>query len=170
MEPINVVIAFYSRYCETEQLALAVGLGVLQARATPRFRRIADLAPASAIETDERWKKNLERMKIEYVAPRPGDPKLADVLVLAAPGDETCEVQRYVESLACDGSLAGRIAAPIATRNQDECLAPIYTAVARTGMIIVPPLLSDDPADAARRHGAALVKMARVLKAAQTPA
>ena len=37
METINVVIAFYSRYCESEKLALSVGLGVLQARATPRF-------------------------------------------------------------------------------------------------------------------------------------
>jgi len=170
MEQINVVIAFYSRYCETESLALAVGLGVLQARATPRFRRIADLAPASSIEKDERWRKNLERMKIEYIAPRPGDPKLADVLVLATPGDETSEVERYLETLATDGSLAGRIAAPIATRNREKALAPIYAAVARTGMIVVPPLLSDDPTDAARRHGAALVKMARVLKAAQASA
>jgi hypothetical protein len=170
MEPINVVIAFYSRYCETENLALAVGLGVLQAKATPRFRRIPDLAPASVIENDERWRKNLERWKIEYVAPRPGDPKLADVLVLATPGDETREVERYAEALATDGSLTGRIAAPIATRNRETALAPIYAAVARTGMIMVPPLISNDLADAARRHGAALVKMARVLKAAQASA
>ena len=169
MEQINVVIAFYSRYCATEKLALSVGLGVLQARATPRFRRIADLPPAETIEADEVWKKNLERFKIEYVAPRPGDPKLADVLVFLTPGDETLEVGRFVESLATDGSLAGKIAAPIATRNQEEALAPIYTVVARTGMIIVPPLHSDDPKDAARRHGAALVKIARVLKAAQAP-
>ena len=167
MEQINVVIAFYSRYCETESLALSVGLGVLQARATPRFRRLADLRPLEEIETDERWKENLRRFNIEYVAPRPGDPKLADVLVLLTPGDETEEVAHFVESLATDGSLAGKIAAPIATRNQEQALAPIYTAVARTGMIIVPPLNSDDPKDAARRHGAALVKIARVLKNAQ---
>ncbi len=167
MEQINVVIAFYSRYCETESLALNVGLGVLQARATPRFRRLADLTAPAEIEADERWKKNLERFKIEYVAPRPGDPKLADVLVLLTPGDETVEVQRFVESLAADGSLAGKIAAPVATRNQEQALAPIYAAVARTGMIIVPPLNSDDPKDAVRRHGAALVKIARALKAAQ---
>jgi hypothetical protein len=168
MEQINVVIAFYSRYCETESLALNLGLGVLQARATPRFRRIADLTAPSEIEADERWKKNLERFKIEYVAPRPGDPKLADVLVLRTPGDETVEVGQYVQSLATDGSLAGRIAAPIATRNQEQALAPIYTVVARTGMIIVPPLNSGDPKDAVRRHGAALVKIARALKAAQS--
>jgi hypothetical protein len=168
MEQINVVIAFYSRYCETESLALNLGLGVLQARATPRFRRLADLTPPSEIEADERWKKNLERFKIEYVAPRPGDPKLADVLVLLTPGDETVEVEQYVQSLATDGSLAGKIAAPIAARNQEQALVPIYTAVARTGMIIVPPLNSDDPKDAVRRHGAALVKMARALKAAQS--
>jgi hypothetical protein len=170
MEQINVVIAFYSRYCETENLALAVGLGVLQAKATPRFRRIPDLAPASIIEEDDRWRKNLERMKIEYVAPRPGDPKLADVLVLATPGDETCEVERYLETLATDGSLAGRIAAPVATRNREKALPPIYAAIARTAMIIVPPLISDDSTDGARRHGAALVRMARVLKAVQASA
>jgi len=170
MEQINVVIAFYSRYCKAESLALSVGLGVLQARATPRFRRLADAAPAEAIEADERWKTNLRRFKIEYVAPRSGDPKLADVLVLVAPGDETTEVLRYAELLATDGSMAGKIAAPMAAENPDESLIPIYAAVARTGMIIVPPLKSDDPADAARRHGAALVKMARVLKAAQASA
>ena len=170
MEQINVVIAFYSRYCETESLALNLGLGVLQARATPRFRRIADLPPLSEIEADEVWKKNLERFKIEYVAPRPGDPKIADVLVLLTPGDETVEVQQFAESLATDGSLAGKIAAPIAARNQEQALAPIYTTIARTGMIIVPPLTSDDPKDAVRRHGSALVKIARALKAAQASA
>src|SRR5208283_521305 len=124
MEQINVVIAFYSRYCETESLALNLGLGVLQAGATPRFRRLADLTAPSEIEADERWKKNLERFKIEYVAPRPGDPKLADVLVLVAPGDETTEVLRYAELLATDGSMAGKIAAPMAAENQDESLIP----------------------------------------------
>jgi len=164
METINVVIAFYSRYCESEKLALSVGLGVLQARATPRFRRIPDLAEASAIDADETWKNNLRRMKIEYVAPRPGDPKLADVLVLVTPGDETVEVLRFVESLATDGSLAGKIAAPMATRNPEKALAPIYAAVARAGMTIVPLLPSDDAADTARAHGTALVNMARALK------
>lgn len=167
MQPINVVIAFYSRYCETEKLALNLGLGVLQARATPRFRRLADLSPLEAIEADERWKTNLQRFKIEYVAPRPGDPKIADVLVLLTPGDETVEVETYVQSLATDGSLAGKIAAPIATRNQEGALAPLYPAIARTGMIMVPPLTSGDPQDAVRRHGSALVKMARALKAVQ---
>lgn len=169
LAPINVVIAFYSRYCETEKLALNVGLGVLQARATPRFRRIADLADPAAIEADEVWKNNLRRMKIEYVAPRPADPKIADVLVLLTPGDETrdetSEVLRYVESLPTDGSLAGKIAAPIATHHP-ETLAPIYAAVAKTGMIIVPFMPSADAISAACAHGTALVKTARALKTA----
>lgn len=168
-EPINVVIAFYSRYGATEKLALNVGLGVLQARATPRFRRIADLADPAAIEADEVWQNNLRRMKIEYVAPRPADPKIADVLVLLTPGNEahgdTSEVLRYVESLPADGSLAGKIAAPIATRHP-ETLAPIYAAVAKTGMIMVPFLPPADALSAACAHGTTLVKMARTLKTA----
>lgn len=166
MDQINVVIAFYSRYCETEKLALNVGLGVLQARGTPRFRRIADLAPQSTIDADPEWKKNLARMKIEYVAPRPGDPKLADVLVLLAPGDETAEVLQYAKSLAADGSLKGKIAAPICTRNRDASFAALAAALAPTGMIVVPPLVSDDPTDAARRHGTVLVERVRSAKSA----
>jgi hypothetical protein len=164
-QPISVVIAFYSRYCETEKLALNVGLGVLQARGTPRFRRIADLADSAAIDADEAWKRNLQRMKIEYVPPRPGDPKLADVLVLLTPGDETTEAVRYAESLPVDGSMAGRIAAPIATRNPAGALGPIYAAVARAGMTIVPFMPSADVLTSACAHGTALVQMARALKA-----
>jgi hypothetical protein len=164
MEQTNVVIAFYSRYGATEKLALNLGLGVLQARGTPRFRRIADLASPSAIDADPEWKTNLARMKIEYVAPRPGDPKLADVLVLVTPGDETLEVSEFVKSLATDGSLKGKIAAPVCTRNRGASFATLAEAIAPTGMIVVPPLVSDDPVDAARRHGIELVKMARAAK------
>lgn len=168
MAQINVVIAFYSRYCDTEKLALSVGLGVLQARATPRFRRISDLAPQSVIDTDPEWKKNLARMKIEYVAPRPGDPKLADVLVLLTPGDETTEVLGFVKSLATDGSLKGKIAAPVCARNREASFRALAAALAPTGMTVVPPLASDDLADAARRHGTELVNMARAAKSAST--
>jgi len=166
MDPINVVIAFYSRYGGAEKLALNIGLGVLQAKGTPRFRRLADLAPPSVIDADETWKTNLRRMKIEYVAPRPGDPKLADVLVLVTPGDETTEILHFAESLATDGSLAERIVAPIAEANAEMCLHPIYAAVARTGMTIVPILPSAEAVDACRLHGTRLVNMARALKAA----
>jgi len=167
MEQINIVIAFYSRYCATERLALSVGLGVLQARATPRFRRIPDLAPQSVIDVDPEWKKNLARMKIEYVAPRPGDPKLADVLVLVTPGDETTEVLQFATSLATDGSLRGKIAAPVCTKNREASFAALSAALAPTGMTVVPPLVSDDPADAARKHGIELVNMARSAKSAR---
>jgi hypothetical protein len=169
MEQTNVVIAFYSRHGVTEKLALNVGLGVLQARGTPRFRRIADLAPSSVSDADPEWKKNLARMKIEYVAPRPGDPKLADVLVLVTPGDETIEVLEFVKSLAMDGSLKGRIAAPVCARNRGASFAALAEALAPTGMTVMPPPVpvsddADDVADAARRHGAELVRMARAAK------
>jgi hypothetical protein len=116
------------------------------------------------IDADEAWKSNLRRFKIEYVAPRPGDPKLADVLVLLTPGDETVEVLRFAHGLATDGSLAGKIAAPLATRNPESALEPIYAAVARAGMTIVPFRAEGNVPDAARAHGTALVKMARAWK------
>ena len=44
MLEVNVVVVFYSRYGATEQLALAAGVGAVQAHANIRLRRLKDLA------------------------------------------------------------------------------------------------------------------------------
>ena len=71
MGDINALVVFYSRYGTTEKLALAAGLGAIQADANIRLRRVADHADAAAIAADSNWKKNLDRMNRDYVAPRP---------------------------------------------------------------------------------------------------
>ena len=52
---INALVVFYSRHGETERLALAAGVGAVQARANIRLRRLKDLADAATIAiTDSR--------------------------------------------------------------------------------------------------------------------
>ena len=87
MSEVNVLVVFYSRYGETEKLALAAGVGALQARANIRLRRLRDLADQNTIEQDSRWKEALVRMSADYIAPRNADAEWADVLILAAPED-----------------------------------------------------------------------------------
>ena len=165
MGDINALVVFYSRYGTTEKLALATGLGAIQADANIRLRRVADRADAATIAADADWKKNLDRMNRDYVAPRPADPAWADVIILATPAETSSEVESYVASLSSMGSMNGKLAAPLAPGNRDAVLKPIYSAAASCGLIVTPcSESSDDPIDAVRRFGQRVTEMARALK------
>ena len=75
-------------------LALAAGLGAIQAGANIRLRRVADHADAKTIDATPAWQENLDRMNRDYVAPRPADPVWADVIILATPAESCAESNR----------------------------------------------------------------------------
>jgi NAD(P)H dehydrogenase (quinone) len=163
--PVNVLVAFYSRYGKAEQLALAAGVGAIQARANIRLRRIADLAEAKLIQADSEWTAHLDRMNRDYVVPRPADPVWADVIVLAGPEDAPRELEQYVASLSSLGSMAGKIAAPLRSGPSDSALASMYAVAAGAGLIVVPaPPDAEDPIANARAHGRRVAQMGRALK------
>ena len=165
MGDINALVVFYSRYGVTEKLALAAGLGAIQADANIRLRRVADSADAASIAADTNWKKNLDRMNRDYVAPRPADPVWADVIILATPAESSTEVESYVASLPSTGSMSGKLAAPLAPGNRESALKPIYSAAACCGLIVTPcGDTSDDPVAAATTFGQRVTEMARALK------
>src|ERR1700730_11678229 len=97
--PLNAVVVFYSRYGETEQLALAAGVGAVQAHANIRMRRLKDLADAETIARDPRWTENLERMNRDYIAPHEVDVDWADLILVASCPDSLRETEQYVEAL-----------------------------------------------------------------------
>ena len=122
MTPVNVVVVFYSRYGETEKLALAAGLGAVQARANIRLRRLKDLADAQTIGRDSHWKENLERMLLDYVAPREVDAEWADVILVASCPDSPDETERYLQSLKAN---RGTLIVPIADQTPDRIAAAL---------------------------------------------
>jgi hypothetical protein len=97
--PVNVVVVFYSRYGDTERLALAAGVGAIQAHANIRMRRLKDLADAETIACDPRWTENLERMNRDYIAPREIDVDWAEVILVASCPDSLHETEQYVITL-----------------------------------------------------------------------
>ena len=122
MTPVNVVVVFYSRYGKTENLALAAGLGAVQARANIRLRRLKDLADAQTIGRDSHWKENLERMLLDYVAPREVDAEWADVILVASCPDSPDETERYLQSLKAN---RGKLIVPIADQTPDRIAAAL---------------------------------------------
>lgn len=138
--PVNVVVVFYSRYGDTERLALAAGVGAIQAHANIRMRRLKDLADAETIACDPRWTENLERMNRDYIAPREIDVDWAEVILVASCPSSLRETEQYVEAL-------------LATPGRNEAL------------LIVP--LADAPVDrlaSARQQASEAVENARKLK------
>lgn len=165
MTDIGVLVVFYSRYGETEKLALAAGLGAIQARASIRLRRVAEPADAGTIAASPEWQQNVERMSRDYVTPRPADAVWADVIVLATPLDTWSEVEGYVESLPAVGSMKGKIAVPLTRDGSLASLRPLYGAAACAGLIVAPaPASSDDQLADCRLHGRSVAEMARTIK------
>ena len=99
LAPVNVMVVFYSRYGDTERLALAAGLGAVEARASIRLRRLKDLANAGTIERDPRWTGNLERMLADYIPPREIDGEWADVILVASSPGSPAEMEQYLKEL-----------------------------------------------------------------------
>jgi NAD(P)H dehydrogenase (quinone) len=142
MTGVNVLVIFYSRRGETERLALAAGVGAIQARANIRLRRLPDLADPQTIQADASWRENLERMNKDYIAPREVDTQWADALILAAPRDCFAETARYLDSARTP--LSGKLCAAI---------GPCAEAAAGAGLLVVPPSTEDlkDPVCYGRR-------------------
>jgi NAD(P)H dehydrogenase (quinone) len=165
MGDINALVVFYSRYGTTEKLALAAGLGAIQADANIRLRRVADGADLSTIQADPAWKENLARMNRDYVVPRAADPVWADVIILATPAEPSTEIEKYVASLAALGTMAGKLAAPLAPGQRESALRPVYAAAACCGLIVTPcEAAGDDPVAVAQSFGQRVTHMARALK------
>ena len=100
LTPVNVVVVFYSRYGATEQLALAAGVGAVQAHANIRLRRLKDLADSETIKRDPRWTENLPRMLADYIPPREIDADWADVILVASSPDSPVEAEEYLKALS----------------------------------------------------------------------
>ena len=166
MSDVNVLVVFYSRHGTTEKLALAAGLGAIQARANIRLRRTADLADRQTIDASAEWRENVAGMSRDYVAPRPSDPLWADVIVLATPQQSCAEIEQYCGVLGSDRAIAGKIAAPLASGGDESVLKPIYAAAACAGLIVAPAQIdgSSDALTTARTFGQRVTRMARALK------
>jgi NAD(P)H dehydrogenase (quinone) len=162
MADVRVLVVFYSRYGRAESLALAVGLGAIQAKGDIRLRRLADRAERSAIDADPAWKAAAERAEKDYVEPRAADVAWADALVLAAPAEAPDQLLEYIERLRADGSAAGKLAAPVVSGATTAVLARLSDACAAASMnVALPPAGGPLDAAGARAHGRRIVEVCR---------
>lgn len=149
----NVIVVFYSRTGVTETLALAAGIGAVQAGASIRLRRFRDSADERTIAAHRNWVESRHRMSKEYIAPTAADVAWADAIILAAPHGfdaSSPEVSGFLTSMrssGSDGKLAKKVAGAFLSTSfaaeDDPGVSSILTALAAAGFTVVRASESD---------------------------
>jgi hypothetical protein len=134
----SVVVAFSSSCGTTETIAHAAAVGVVNARALPRLRRVVDdgrPAPPECADT-------LRRMQKEYVAPTEADIAGAPALLIVPSAGMTPESDAWqpfiglLDRLASAGKLAGKLGVVIDAGNR-ETVAGFSSALSARGLTLI---------------------------------
>jgi hypothetical protein len=111
---VNVLVVFYSCRGETEGLALAAGVGAIQARANIRLRRLPPDPGVRSANMSAGERENFERMSRDYTSPRPIDAEWADALIVATSHDGSSHVEAYLQGIRDIVSRGSKIVVPLA--------------------------------------------------------
>ena len=169
MEPVKVLVAFYSRGGSTEKMALALAEGAKAAGAEVRLRRARDIVGPDVMAKAPGWVENSQRMDGLYPAPTTEDADWADGVVFGTPtrfGAVSAELKAYIDSLGSlwfQGKLNGKAGAAFTSTStihggNEGTILTLFNPLAHLGFIIV-PLGYTDPVmyRAATPYGASTV-------------
>lgn len=149
MDPVKVVIAFYSRTGTTEKLAQAVAEGARAEGAEVVLRRAREVVSRDIMAKAPGWAEAADRMNAQYEAPTEADAEGADALIFGSPtrfGNVTSELKAYVDSLGglwFQGKLNGKVGSGFTSTSQvhggnESTILTMYNFMAHLGLIVVP--------------------------------
>jgi NAD(P)H dehydrogenase (quinone) len=149
MEPVNVLVAFYSRNGSTEKMAQAIAEGAKEAGAEIRLRRARDIAGPDVMAQAPGWRENSQRMDAIYPAPTPEDAEWSDGVVFGSPtrfGNVSAELKAYIDSLGglwFQGKLNNKAAGAFTSTSSlhggnETTIFTLFAPLAHLGFIIVP--------------------------------
>ncbi|MBB6346653.1 NAD(P)H:quinone oxidoreductase [Nonomuraea muscovyensis] len=150
---VNVAVIYYSSTGTVHALARAVAEGAEKAGATVRLRRVAELAPAHAVESDPAWQAHIERTA-DIPEAALDDLEWADAVLFGTPtryGTVAAQLKQFIDTtgpLWQRGRLAGKVygaftAGATAHGGQESTLLSLGNVFYHWGGIIVPPGYTD---------------------------
>jgi len=153
MEPVNVVIIYYSATGTVHALAQAAAEGAEKAGARVRLRKVAELAPPEAINAKPAWAQHL-RDTAGVAEASLDDLAWADVVLFGTPtrfGNPASQLRAFIETTAplwLKGGLAGKVYSAFTASNtahggQESTLLALGNTFYHWGGIIVPPGYTD---------------------------
>jgi NAD(P)H dehydrogenase (quinone) len=153
MDKVNVAVIYYSATGTVHALARAAVEGAEQAGADVRLRKVPELAPSEAIESNPAWSKHL-RDTAGVAQACLEDLAWADVVLFGTParfGNPAAQLKSFIETtgpLWQQGKLAGKVctaftSASTAHGGQEATLLALGNVFYHWGGIIVPPGYTD---------------------------
>jgi len=154
MSDVKVAVVFYSATSTNFKVAKAVALGAEEAGAEVRLRRVPELAPDEAIDSNPLWRANVESMA-DIPLVDLADLEWADAIILGTPtrfGNMAAQMKQFIDTtggLWFQGKLANKVAAAFTSSQnehggQETALLSLQTTFYHWGCIIVPPGYTDE--------------------------
>jgi len=152
-EQARIAIIYYSSTGHAHQLAEAYEEGAKAAGAEVRVRRVQELAPQAAVESNPGWKAHADKVKDLPVATL-DDLEWANGYVFGSPtryGAIAAQLKQFIDSagpLWMQGKLADKAATAFAGAmnpqgGQINTLQNLYHVMQHWGAVIVPPGYTD---------------------------
>lgn len=149
----NVAVIYYSATGNVHALAEAVAEGADAEGADVRLRRVAELAPTDAIDSNPAWRKHVEATASVEVATL-DDIRWADALALGTPtrfGNVSAQLKQFLDvtgPLWAAGELADKVATGFTSAGNphggnESTLLALYNTLHHWGAIVVAPGYTD---------------------------
>lgn len=146
---VKVAVIYYSSTGTTHAMALAAAEAAEKAGAEVRLRRVAELAPAEAIRSNEQWSAHRDATR-DVAEATLDDLEWADALVFGTPtrfGVMAAQLKQYLDGagpLWAQGKLANKIFAGFCSTatahgGHESTLLSLFTVAYHWGSIVVTP-------------------------------
>jgi NAD(P)H dehydrogenase (quinone) len=156
---VKVAVIYYSATGNVHALAQAVAEGAEKAGAEVRLRRVAELAPEEAVNSNPAWRKHADATADVPVASH-DDLRWADAFAFGTPtryGNVAAQLKQFIDTTAglwAAGELSDKavtaFTSAINTHGGNEStLLALYNTMHHWGAVIVPPGYTDESVGAA---------------------
>jgi NAD(P)H dehydrogenase (quinone) len=148
-EPTKVTVIFYSATGNVTALARHVAESAEKAGAEVRLRRVAELAPQSAIDSNPAWAENA-KATAEIPEATPDDILWADAVLMGSPtryGNIAAQLKQFIDTLGplwFQGLLADKVYSGFTATagkhgGNESTLLALYNSFHHFGGIVVAP-------------------------------
>ncbi|MEU5871585.1 NAD(P)H:quinone oxidoreductase type IV [Glycomyces sp. NPDC047369] len=149
VEPVKVSVIFYSATGNVTALAKQIAESAEKAGAEVRLRRVAELAPQAAIDSNPAWAENYAAIQ-EIPEASADDILWADAVVMGSPtryGNVAAQLKQFIDTLGpqwFQGLLADKVYSGFAAASgkhggNESTLLALYNSFHHFGGIIVAP-------------------------------
>lgn len=151
--PVKLTVVYYSATGTIVEIANALVAEAEAAGAEVRLRRVAELAPDAAVDSNPAWRANLEATR-SITEVTPDDVLWADAVIFGTPtryGNVAAQLKQFIDSLGPQwqqGLLADKVYSGFTSTaskhgGQESTLLALYNSVHHFGGILVAPGYTD---------------------------